>query len=198
MKGISLSLSLLLIFTLTLALAACSTAGFQALLLYSFSPESAVAHKYLSNSRNIESFHMLGTRKTPDGKMGSVYTFSRSGEYGVGYAVSEKIDPFQWRVVATNDYKSASPPKKSMPVDYQVYQDGYTALFGPVFSKDVVSVEANFSDGEAVQDRVAGGYFLVFSSRQADVCYMKVVGSGDQILFQKTFSKRFIESDECP
>lgn len=141
---------------------------------------------------------MLGTRKTPDGKMGSVYTFSRSGDYGVGYAVSEKIDPLQWMVVATNDYESPLPPKKTMPVDYQVYQDSYTALFGPVFSKDVVSVEANFSDGEAVQYLVTGGYFLLFSSRQTDVCSMKVIGSGNQILFQKTFSKRFMESNECP
>jgi len=187
-----------LVLTLTLVLAACSAAGIQAQLLYSFSPESAVAHQYLSNKGKVEAFHMLGTRKTPDGKMGSVYTFSRSGDYGVGYAVSEKIDPLQWMVVATNDYESPLPPKKTMPVDYQVYQDSYTALFGPVFSKDVVSVEANFSDGEAVQYLVTGGYFLLFSSRQTDVCSMKVIGSGNQILFQKTFSKRFMESNECP
>lgn len=191
-------MSILVVFVLTLVLAACSPAGIQTQLLYSFSPESAVAHTYLSNRGNVEAFHILGTRKTPDGRMGSVYTFSRSGDYGVGYAVSKKIDPFQWMVVATNDYESPSPPKKSMPVDYEVYQDSYTALFGPVFSTDVVSVEADFSDGEAVQDLVVGGYFLLFSSRQADVCSMKVVGSGDQILFQKTFSRRFIESDECP
>jgi hypothetical protein len=186
------------IILLILLFAACSISSLQTELFYTFSPEKAVTHQVLSRSKNIEAFDLLGTQNTPDGKMGSVYTYSHSGGYVVGYAVSEKVDPFQWRVVSSNDYESPSMPKKSMPVDYQVYQDGYTALFGPVFSKDVVSVEANFSDGEAVLDQVAGGYFLIYSSRPTDVCAMKVVGNGDQVLFQKTFSNRYVESDECP
>jgi hypothetical protein len=172
--------------------------------LHAYNPRSAITSNLEYDSARLEDFKFYGVRPTPDGKMAGVYSYfdtgsnTQPGTYYTVYAVVEQVSLFQWQVTSTYAYGSPSLPHEGIPIDYIVLQTDYTAVFGPIFSDQVSTVEVSLVDGTRRAESILEDYFLIFISKVVDVCQIQAFDAGGESLYRVELSKWTPESNECP
>ncbi|KAA3647683.1 MAG: hypothetical protein DWQ07_01485 [Chloroflexi bacterium] len=154
---------------------------------------------------NAWDVRILGQQVTPDGKQAVVYLysipdqqFSWMKENIVGYSIVERVDWLFWRTGSTYSIGASLPRKLDAYPDYGIFQDGYTAVYGPMDEAEVQAVEVDFADGATQREERPADYFLFFSPSGMDVCALRFLGGDDELISEVYISPLSEYGDECP
>jgi hypothetical protein len=134
-----------------------------------------------------------------------------SCDFKLGYAITNHNFLSGWFITRLSE--SGSPvncqPRWASPITYNTFEEpllakGYTAIYGPVFDKDLTTsdetvryVGAVFSDDIEVIDDASKGYFLIFSPGGLEVCELKVYGEEGEIIYHYNWRSRSTSPEGC-
>lgn len=189
---------LLLSCAITMLLAACST---QANRL----PQSPVEAVRQMIPRNARKSRIFGTSTAPSGETAVIFEYRQPqtgnqsrDEYILGFSLVSWGADSGWQ--ANHTFLSGRDLVGDLetPIAYEVYQDGFTAVYGPLGSPQVRFVEAAFANGEKIRQQIDADYFLIFSPLKVDVCELVFYSQGEEILERKSPPRQREYSDTCP
>jgi hypothetical protein len=89
--------------------------------------------------------------------------------------------------------RSTSPGPSASPAPAATQaapRDRYAILYGQVLSPDVKAVTATFDNGKIVRDTVPDGTFALIVRGATQVCSLRILGSGNQILGEVNVSQK--------
>jgi hypothetical protein len=166
------------------------------------SPEQVVAR---SIPRDAQQFQLLAQGVTPEREIAVVYSYRIPTpaepwpeDYTLGYKIFKRVGWGRWEDTWTSEGSTPTMIQVPFPIQYNVFQNGYTAVYGPLQSPRIQSVEAVFSNGEAVRQDFEGTGFLIFWEEKVDVCELRFYDSQGGLLESKVLSERHEGSNECP
>jgi hypothetical protein len=184
----------LVILWLALQLSGCTSIN---LLSSAWTPAQAVNRQVMSGW----DLQILGTHRDPLGRTVVLYTYMDRGigdfcDFSIGYSITKYDFLSGWSIQSWHE--SGMPvncqPRWASPITYATFgkippQKDYTAIYGPIFDKDLTTsdetvrfIGAVFSDGIEVIDDASKGYFLIFSPEGLEVCELKVYGEAGEII----------------
>lgn len=152
--------------------------------------------------RDAYAVKIFGTGAAPNGDTAVIYEYrqpqsaNRSQEhYILGLSLVSWTADSGWQANHTSLSGRDLVIELETPITYEVYQDGFTAVYGPVDKSQTTSVEAVFSTGQKTQQQIIDDYFLIFSPQPVDVCELVFYGKGEEVLERKSPSRQRDYSD---
>lgn len=191
---------------MALALSACSAIlhdAMQGSRQPALTPEQAILRSIPSSARDVR---ILVSSPAPDGATALVYSYSileqvgeRTQKYNVlGFGTADLNEQGSWSLTSSRSTGIPSPNTFDVYPSHDIYQSGYTAVYGLVQEEQAAQVQVTFSSGETVSQAVDGGYFLVFSVEPLDVCALSYLDARGNLIERDELNRDFEESDTCP